>query len=88
MAKKDMGMIFSTYGNIYVAKIALGADPQQAVKAINEAEAYNGPSIIIAYAHCINHGFDLKSGVEQQKKAGACGPWPLYRYNPMRDEQG
>jgi pyruvate-ferredoxin/flavodoxin oxidoreductase len=88
MAKKDMGMIFSTYGNIYVAKIALGADPQQAVKAINEAEAYNGPSIIIAYAHCINHGFDLKSGLEQQKKAVACGHWPLYRYNPMLEEQG
>jgi pyruvate-ferredoxin/flavodoxin oxidoreductase len=88
MAKKDMGMIFSTYGNIYVAKIALGADPQQAVKAINEAEAYNGPSIIIAYAHCINHGFDLKSGLEQQKKAVACGHWPLYRYNPLLEEQG
>jgi pyruvate-ferredoxin/flavodoxin oxidoreductase len=88
MAKKDMGMIFSTYGNIYVAKIALGADPQQAVKAINEAEAYNGPSIIIAYAHCINHGFDLKSGLEQQKKAVACGHWPLYRFNPMLEEQG
>ncbi|WP_417908847.1 pyruvate:ferredoxin (flavodoxin) oxidoreductase [Candidatus Electronema sp. PJ] len=88
MAKKDMGMIFSTYGNIYVARIALGADPQQAVKAINEAEAYNGPSIIIAYAHCINHGFDLKSGLEQQKKAVACGHWPLYRYNPMLEEQG
>ena len=88
MAKKDMGMIFSTYGNIYVARIALGADPQQAVKAINEAEAYNGPSIIIAYAHCINHGFDLKSGLEQQKKAVSCGHWPLYRYNPMLEEQG
>jgi pyruvate-ferredoxin/flavodoxin oxidoreductase len=88
MAKKDMGMIFSTYGNIYVARVSLGANPQQVVKAINEAEAYNGPSIIIAYAHCINHGFDLKSGLEQQKKAVACGHWPLYRYNPLLEDEG
>ena len=88
MAKKDMGMIFSTYGNIYVARIALGANPQQAVKAINEAEAYNGPSIIIAYAHCINHGINMAQGLEQQKKAVACGHWPLYRYNPALEEQG
>ena len=88
MAKKDMGMIFSTYGNIYVARVALGADPQQTVKAINEAEAYNGPSIIIAYAHCINHGINMAQGLEQQKKAVACGHWPLYRYNPALEDQG
>jgi pyruvate-ferredoxin/flavodoxin oxidoreductase len=88
MAKKDMGMIFSTYGNIYVAKIALGANPQQAVKAVNEAEAYDGPSLIIAYAHCINHGIDMTKGLDQQKKAVECGHWPLYRYNPMLEEQG
>jgi pyruvate-ferredoxin/flavodoxin oxidoreductase len=88
MAKKDMGMIFSTYGNIYVAKIAIGADPQQTVKAINEAEAYDGPSIIIAYAHCINHGINMAKGLDQQKKAVECGHWSLYRYNPLLEEQG
>ncbi|XOF32744.1 MAG: pyruvate:ferredoxin (flavodoxin) oxidoreductase [Candidatus Electrothrix sp. YB6] len=88
MPKKDMGMIFSTYGNVYVARIAIGANPQQAVKAINEAEAYDGPSIIIAYAHCINHGLNLALGIEQQKKAVACGHWPLYRYNPQLEDEG
>ncbi len=88
MPKKDMGMIFSTYGNVYVARIALGANPQQVVKAINEAEAYDGPSIIIAYSHCINHGLNLAKGLEQQKKAVACGHWPLYRYNPQLEDEG
>ena len=88
MPKKDMGMIFSTYGNVYVARIALGANPQQAVKAINEAEAYDGPSIIIAYAHCINHGLNLALGIDQQKKAVECGHWPLYRYNPELEDEG
>jgi pyruvate-ferredoxin/flavodoxin oxidoreductase len=88
MPKKDMGMIFSTYGNVYVAKVSLGANPQQVVKAINEAEAYDGPSIIIAYAHCINHGLNLAHGLEQQKKAVACGHWPLYRYNPDMEDAG
>ncbi|MBU0728909.1 MAG: pyruvate:ferredoxin (flavodoxin) oxidoreductase, partial [Proteobacteria bacterium] len=88
MPKKDIGMIFSTYGNVYVAKIALGANPTQVAKAIAEAEAYEGPSLIIAYAHCINHGFNLAQGLEQQKKAVACGHWPLYRYNPELEEQG
>ncbi|RUM35540.1 MAG: pyruvate:ferredoxin (flavodoxin) oxidoreductase, partial [Desulfobulbus sp.] len=88
MPKKDMGMIFSTYGNVYVARVALGADPAQLVKAVNEAEAYDGPSIIIAYAHCINHGLNLAFGLEQQKKAVACGHWPLYRYNPELEDAG
>ncbi|WP_457574231.1 pyruvate:ferredoxin (flavodoxin) oxidoreductase [Desulfolithobacter sp.] len=88
MPKKDMGMIFSTYGNVYVAKVALGANPQQTVKAFNEAEAYDGPSLIIAYSHCINHGLNLAFGLEQQKKAVACGHWPLYRYNPQLEEEG
>ncbi len=88
MPKKDMGMIFSTYGNVYVARVAMGANPQQTVKAVNEAEAYNGPSIIIAYAHCINHGLNLAFGLEQQKKAVACGHWPLYRYNPELEDGG
>jgi len=88
MPKKDMGMIFSTYGNVYVARIALGANPQQVVKAISEAEAYDGPSIIIAYSHCINHGLNLAKGLEQQKLAVACGHWPLYRYNPELEDAG
>jgi len=88
MPKKDIGMIFSTYGNVYVAKVALGANPGQAVKAFAEAEAYDGPSLIIAYAHCINHGINMAKGLDQQKKAVACGHWPLYRYNPELDEQG
>ena len=88
MPKKDIGMIFATYGNVYVAKVAMGANPQQAVKAFNEAEAYDGPSLIIAYSHCINHGIDMARGLEQQKKAVACGHWPLYRYNPMLEAEG
>ena len=88
MPKKDMGMIFSTYGNVYVARVSLGANPGQVVKAFNEAEAYDGPSIIIAYAHCINHGINMAMGLEQQKKAVACGHWPLYRFNPQLEEEG
>jgi pyruvate-ferredoxin/flavodoxin oxidoreductase len=88
MPKKDMGMIFSTYGNVYVARVALGANPGQVVKAFAEAEAYDGPSIIIAYAHCINHGINMALGLEQQKKAVACGHWPLYRYNPQLEDEG
>ena len=88
MPKKDMGMIFSTYGNVYVARVALGANAGQVVKAFNEAEAYDGPSIIIAYSHCINHGINMAMGLEQQKKAVACGHWPLYRYNPQLEDEG
>lgn len=88
LAKKDMGMIFATYGNVYVAKIALGANPSQAIKAIAEAEAYDGPSLIIAYSHCINHGINMAKGLEQQKKAVQCGHWTLYRYNPELEDAG
>jgi pyruvate-ferredoxin/flavodoxin oxidoreductase len=88
MPKKDIGMIFSTYGNVYVAKVSMGANPSQVVKAFAEAEAYDGPSLIIAYSHCINHGINMATGLEQQKKAVACGHWPLYRYNPMLEEEG
>jgi len=88
MPKKDIGMIFSTYGNVYVAKVALGANPAQVVKAFNEAEAYDGPSLIIAYSHCINHGIDMTKGLDQQKKAVLCGHWPLYRFNPLLEEAG
>ncbi len=86
MPKKDIGMIFSTYGNVYVAKIAMGANLAQTAKAIAEAEAYDGPSLIIAYSHCINHGINMTKGLHQQKKAVACGHWPLYRFNPELEE--
>ena len=88
MPKKDIGMIFSTYGNVYVAKVSMGANPAQVVKAMAEAEAYDGPSLIIAYSHCINHGINMTKGLEQQQKAVACGHWPLYRYNPDLEAEG
>jgi pyruvate-ferredoxin/flavodoxin oxidoreductase len=88
MPKKDMGMIFSTYGNVYVARVALGANQGQVIKAFKEAEAYDGPSIIIAYAHCINHGINMALGLDQQKKAVLSGHWPLYRYNPQLEDEG
>jgi len=87
-AKKDLGMITMTYGNIYVARIAYGANPNQTVKAFVEAESYDGPSLIIAYAHCIAHGFDLAQGTVEQKKAVACGYWPLYRFDPRIAAEG
>jgi pyruvate-ferredoxin/flavodoxin oxidoreductase len=77
-----------TYGNIYVAKVAIGANTNQAVKAFVEAEAYPGPSLIIAYAQCIAHGIDMTKGYQEQKKAVACGHWPLYRFDPRLKEQG
>ncbi|MFC1809412.1 pyruvate:ferredoxin (flavodoxin) oxidoreductase [Candidatus Omnitrophota bacterium] len=87
--KKDLAMMMMTYGNVYVARIALGANPTQAVKAFAEAEAYNGPSIIIAYTHCINHGIrTMKDGLEQQKKAVESGHWTLVRYNPDFEKEG
>ena len=86
--KKDLGLLAMVYGNIYVAKVAMGANANQAVKAFAEAEAYPGPSLIIAYSHCINHGFDLTTGYEEQKKAVASGHWPLYRFDPRLKEQG
>ncbi|MFA5252359.1 MAG: thiamine pyrophosphate-dependent enzyme, partial [Phycisphaerae bacterium] len=82
LPKKDMGLLAMTYGNIYVAKVALGANTNQAVKAFVEAESYPGPSLIVAYAQCINHGIDMVNGYEEQKKAVACGYWPLYRFDP------
>jgi pyruvate-ferredoxin/flavodoxin oxidoreductase len=88
VAKKDMAMHGIAYGNVYVARIALGANPQQALLAIREAEAYNGPSLILAYSHCIAHGIDMKDGLDQQHRAVASGYWPLMRYNPiMRKKQ-
>lgn len=85
--KKDLGMIAMTYGHIYVAKVAL-SNPAQVIKAFVEAEAHDGPSIIIAYSHCIAHGIDMASGVDAQKKAVQSGYWPLYRFNPALREEG
>ncbi len=87
-AQEEHGLIFSTFGTVYVARIAIGANPQQAIKAIQEAEAYDGPSLIIAYAHCINHGINMAMGLEQQKKAVECGHWSLFRYNPDLEKEG
>jgi pyruvate-ferredoxin/flavodoxin oxidoreductase len=80
--KKDLGMIAAAYGDVYVAQIAMGADNPQTVKAFAEAEAYPGPALIIAYSHCIAHGFDLEHGMTHQKLASDSGYWPLYRYDP------
>ena len=88
MPKKDFGMISMTYGGIYVAKVSMGANPNQVVKAFMEAEQYDGPSIILAYSHCIAHGIDMATGLEEQKKAVTCGHWNLYRYNPELSAQG
>ena len=88
VGKKDLGLIAMSYGSVYVAKIAMGASDMHTVKAFNEAEAYDGPSLIIAYSHCIAHGYDLSFGMEQQKAAVNSGYWPLYRYNPDLVAQG
>ncbi len=87
-AKKDLGLIAMAYGSVYVAKVALGAKDAQTVKAFQEAESFDGPSIIIAYSHCIAHGIDLINGVEEQKLAVDSGHWQLFRYDPRRVEQG
>jgi pyruvate-ferredoxin/flavodoxin oxidoreductase len=81
-------MIAMTYGNIYVAQVAMGASDAQTVRAFVEAESYPGPSLIIAYSHCIAHGIDMRTGFDQQKAAAACGAWPLYRFDPRLAEQG
>ncbi len=86
--KKDLAMMAMSYGNVYVARVSLGANDAQVVKAFQEAEAYPGPSIIIAYSHCIAHGFDLKMGLEHQKAAVNSGAWVLMRYNPMLAAEG
>jgi pyruvate-ferredoxin/flavodoxin oxidoreductase len=86
--KKDLALLAMTYGNIYVARVAIGANPNQTVKAFVEAEAYPGPSLIIAYAHCIAHGINMTRGYEEQKKAVNCGYWILCRFNPQLKEEG
>ncbi len=86
--KKDLAMMAMTYGNVYVARVAFGSGDMQCLKAFLEAEAYDGPSIIVAYSHCIAHGYDLVHGLEQQKLAVQSGYWPLFRYNPDLVAQG
>ncbi len=88
LPKKDLGLIAMTYGNIYVAQVAMGANDSQTLKAFIEADAYRGPSLIIAYSHCIAHGVDMTTGMSHQKTAVASGYWPLYRYNPLLIEGG
>ncbi len=88
LAKKDLGMMAMAYGNVYVAKVAMGANPNQVVKAFAEAGAYNGVSIIIAYSHCIAHGINMTTGLGEQKKAVQSGHWPLFRFNPDLVTQG
>jgi pyruvate-ferredoxin/flavodoxin oxidoreductase len=83
--KKDLGLMEATYGDVYVAQVALGADNPQTVKAFAEAAAYPGPSLIVAYSHCIAHGIEMAHGMEHQKAAVDSGYWPLYRYDPRRD---
>ena len=82
MGKKDLGMMAMTYGNVFVAAVAMGASDSQTVKAFMEAEAYDGPSLIIAYSHCIAHGINMRQGLDTQKRAVQSGHFPLYRFNP------
>ncbi len=86
--KKDLGLEAMSYGHVYVARVAFGADMNQVVKAMHEAESWPGPSLIIAYSPCIAHGYDLRHGVEQQRLAVASGAWPLYRFDPRRVAEG
>ena len=86
--KKDLALMVATYGNVYVARVAMGANDAQTLRAFREAEAYPGPSLIIAYSHCIAHGYDLRHGMDQQKAAVLSGHWPLFRYNPALAREG
>jgi pyruvate-ferredoxin/flavodoxin oxidoreductase len=88
MPKKDLGLLAMAYGHVYVARVAMGAGDTQTLHAFQEADAYDGPSLIIAYSHCIAHGIDMRQGLEQQRLAVQTGSWPLYRYHPARAERG
>jgi len=84
--KKDLAYMAMAYNNVYVASVSLGADPGQCIKAFKEAEAHNGPSIIIAYAPCVNHGFNMSNSYHEMKKAVVSGYWNLFRYNPRLED--
>ncbi len=88
VSKKDLGMMAMSYGYVYVAHISMGANMSQMIKAFREAESYDGPSIIIAYSHCINHGTNMNKGLSTQKEVVTCGLWPLYRFDPRRVDEG
>jgi pyruvate-ferredoxin/flavodoxin oxidoreductase len=86
--KKDLGMLAVSYGNVYVAQVALGANPNQTIKAFHEAESYRGPSLILAYSQCIAHGINMTQGMSHQKDVIQSGLWPLYRYDPRLAHSG
>ena len=88
MPTKDLALQAIALANVYVARVAMGADPQQTLRAFREAEAYDGPSLIIAYSHCIAHGYDMRDGLDQQYRAVASGHWPLIRYDPVARAAG
>jgi len=88
VGKKDLGLMAMSYGHVYVASVAMGAKDNHTVQAFLEAESYDGPSMIIAYSHCIAHGYDLAFGLDQQKLVVSSGIWPLYRYDPRRVANG
>ena len=87
-AKKDLALMAVNYGNVYVARVALAADMNHVIRVFREAEAYDGPSLIVAYSHCVAHGYDLKNAIKQQKAAVASGYWPLMHYNPELKREG
>jgi len=86
--KKDLGRIAMAYGSVYVAQVAMGANPKQTLRALTEAEEYPGPSLVISYSHCIAHGLDISAGMDHQKLATRTGFWPLYRFDPRREDVG
>jgi pyruvate-ferredoxin/flavodoxin oxidoreductase len=86
--KKDLGLLATTYGHVYVARVAMGAKDKQTIDAFREAESWHGPSLLIAYSHCIAHGYDLAHGADQQRLAVDSGVWPLFRYDPRRAQRG
>jgi pyruvate-ferredoxin/flavodoxin oxidoreductase len=88
MPTKDLALQAIALANVYVARVAMGADPQQTLTALREAEAYEGPSLVIAYSHCIAHGYDMRYGLDQQYRAAASGHWPLIRYDPVARQTG
>jgi pyruvate-ferredoxin/flavodoxin oxidoreductase len=86
--KKDLGLMAMSYGTVYIAQVAMGANDIHTLKSFIEAESYDGPSLIIAYSHCIAHGIDMSKGMNQQKLAVDSGCWPLYRYDPRLTDEG
>ncbi len=86
--RKDLGMLAVSYGNVYVAQVAMGANPAQTIRTFIEAESYPGPSLLLAYSHCIAHGINMTTGMTHQKDAVNSGFWPLYRYDPRNARTG